>query len=356
MKVLLINNRYPTPDNPQPGAYVQTMGECMEKAGAQVDLLVMNQSWKGAGDKIRSYIKFYTDTLFFSGISNYDLIYINHYPHIFPVLWFKLFGAKNGLIHWHGSELFAANWKASILNAISHSFIPKRFQHITPSNYFAGRLEERLGIPISEIMVSPSGGIDTENFQPQEGLKDPSRITLGFSSAIDTGKGADLLVKLVMNLPEMEKTVGKPIVLKMIRYGTEKERYLAQIEGNERVEVINPIPKEQMPEFCNSLDVLLFPTRRKAESLGLAALEALSCNVPVVGSNDFGLKEYLKPGLTGEPFETGNAEAFINAVGKALRILDKYDPRPTVLENYSEQSVVEFYLKLFRELFEQKGG
>ena len=197
MKVLLINNRYPTPDNPQPGAYVQSMRECMEKAGAKVDLLVMNQSWKGSGDKIKNYFKFYFDTLLFRGISNYDLIYINHYPHIFPVLWFKLYGAKSGLIHWHGSELFAANWKASILNALSNYFIPKRFRHITPSRYFAGRVEEHLGIPKSEIMVSASGGIDTEIFRPDPAAKDNSRITLGFSSAIDTGKGADLLVKLL---------------------------------------------------------------------------------------------------------------------------------------------------------------
>ncbi|MFT4524996.1 MAG: glycosyltransferase involved in cell wall biosynthesis [Bacteroidia bacterium] len=350
MKVLLINNRYPTPDNPQPGAYVQTMGECMEAAGATVDLLVMNQSWKNGSDKRKKYVQYYLDVLRFKNLGGYDLIYINHYPHVFPVLWFKLAKAKHGLIHWHGSELFPANWKSGILNSVSHYFIPKRFRHITPSNYFAGRVEEKLEIPTSEIMVSPSGGIDTEIFIPTPKLKESSRITLGFSSAIDTGKGADLLVKLVGQIPDIEKELGRSIVLKLIRYGTEKQKYLQVLEKSDCVEVIDPIAKEMMPSFYNSLDVLLFPTRRKAESLGLAALEAMACGIPVVGSNDFGLKEYLDSGVTGEPFETGNADAFITAVKKTLDTITNYNPRPMVLEKYSKQSVVKFYQGMFEEI------
>ena len=287
---------------------------------------------------------------FFKNYQDYDLVYINHFPHIFPSLVPNFHKIKAGLIHWHGSEVFAANKQSRILNKLSHKLIPNRFRHITPSSYFAGCVANELGIEKSSILVSPSGGVDTDIFVPKPELKDPSQITLGFTSAIDHGKGADLLEALIKELPRVEKQAGKPIRLKMIRYGSGKEKYLSQMEDSGYLQVIDPIAKDAMPDLYNSFDILLFPTRRKAESLGLVALEAMACGVPVVGSNDFGPKEYLESGLTGEAFPTGDGDAFVEATLKMLMQLDGYNPREMILEKYSKQSVVQFYQNLYNHL------
>ena len=321
----------------------------MQKAGAKVDILVMDQSWKSSKEKRLNYIQFYKDVFFFKNYQHYDLVYINHFPHIFPSLVPNLRKIKAGLIHWHGSEIYAANKQSRILNRISHKLIPKKFRHITPSGYFAGCVANELGIEKSSIMVSPSGGVDTDIFVPRPEPKDSKQITLGFTSAIDHGKGGDLLVALVKELPRLEKQFEKTIRLKLIRYGSGKEKYLGQMEGSGYLDVIDPIAKETMPELYNSFDILLFPTRRKAESLGLVALEAMACGVPVVGSNDFAIQDYVISGQTGETFTTGVAAEFVQAVESCISQLNTYDPRKMVMTDYSKQSVVGFYKQMFKE-------
>jgi glycosyltransferase involved in cell wall biosynthesis len=76
----------------------------------------------------------------------------------------------------------------------------------------------------------------------------------------------------------------------------------------------------------------------------------MACGIPVVGSNDFGPKEYLESGLTGEAFPTGDGDAFVEATLKMLMQLDGYNPREMILEKYSKQSVVQFYQNLYNHL------
>ena len=351
MKILLINNRYPTENNPQPGAYVKSMRECMEAAGAQVDILVMDQSWKGGKQKLRNYLKYYQDVFKFPDYGKYDLVYINHFPHIFPALRPHFGKMKNALIHWHGTEIFAANNKSALLNTISHKLISKRFRHITPSNYFKEVLMNNVGISDEKIMVSPSGGVDTDIFKPTSNKSQEGKIVLGFTSGVTEAKGADLLVHLAKAIPWLEEKIGRPLEMKLISYGKQKDRFIEQISQYVKADVIAPIPKEKMADLYNSFDLLLFPTR--GDSLGLVALEAMSCGIPVVGSNDFGLKEYLQPGVTGEGFQTGDGDGFVTATLKTLQQLGEYDPRKLVLEKYSKQSVIKFYERMFADVLAQ---
>lgn len=351
MKILLINNRYPTENNPQPGAYVKSMRECMEAAGAQVDILVMDQSWNGSKQKLRNYLRYYQDVFKFPDYGKYDLVYINHFPHIFPALRPHFGKMKNGLIHWHGTEIFAANKKSALLNTISHKLISERFRHIAPSNYFKEVLKSKVGFGDEKIMVSPSGGVDTDIFKPSNSKNKEGKIVLGFTSGITEAKGADLLVHLARAIPSLEERIGRPLEMKLIAYGKQKDHFIDQIGQFVKADVIDPIPKEQMADLYNSFDLLLFPTR--GDSLGLVALEAMACGIPVVGSNDFGLKEYLQTGVTGEAFETGDGDSFVAATLKALQQLDNYDPRKLVLEKYSKQSVVMFYQRMFADILMQ---
>ena len=52
-----------------------------------------------------------------------------------------------------------------------------------------------------------------------------------------------------------------------------------------------------MIRCCRSSDVFLLPSAQ--ESFGLAALEAMACEVPVVASNVGGLPEVIEHGVTG---------------------------------------------------------
>jgi N-acetyl-alpha-D-glucosaminyl L-malate synthase BshA len=68
--------------------------------------------------------------------------------------------------------------------------------------------------------------------------------------------------------------------------------------------------------YLQPADVFLFPSQ--TESFGLAALEALSCGVPVVASNTGGLPELIDDGQTGFLRSVGDVPAMADA---AVRLL-----------------------------------
>ena len=55
--------------------------------------------------------------------------------------------------------------------------------------------------------------------------------------------------------------------------------------------------RKDIPELCYSADIFCFPSRR--EGLGLAALEAMACGLPIITSNVHGINDYSVNGLTG---------------------------------------------------------
>jgi len=75
---------------------------------------------------------------------------------------------------------------------------------------------------------------------------------------------------------------------------------------------------EAVEEVLSVADLFLMPS--EAESFGLAALEAMACQVPVVSTNIGGLPELNLQGVTGFLSNVGDVE---DMTRKSLFILDK---------------------------------
>lgn len=69
-------------------------------------------------------------------------------------------------------------------------------------------------------------------------------------------------------------------------------------------------------------DLFLLPSRQ--ESFGLAALEAMCCEVPVVSSNAGGIPEVVEQGVTGFMADVGDVDAMADAALRILRNRDLY--------------------------------
>src|SRR5699024_8269918 len=54
--------------------------------------------------------------------------------------------------------------------------------------------------------------------------------------------------------------------------------------------------REDIPEICKVSDVFAFPSIR--EGLGMAALEAMASNLPILTSNVHGINDYSVEGIT----------------------------------------------------------
>lgn len=352
MQILLINNSYPTDRYPERSTYIQTMKECLQRVGHDVDVLALLPSGLSMRVKICDYLRFYVRLCFYQ-IGKYDLLYVNHYVYLFPLFLRVPFYGGKVLFHWHGSELVSNVWYLKLLRRICRITFRDRYRHVSPSRYYKKIIMNRLHVKEQNILVSPSGGVDTDLFRPcSENGCASDEIVIGFSSALTSGKGGDFVVQLMREKEDMEKVTGKHISFKIINYGREADYYIQKMKSiTQDIEFVDRMPKKKMPEFYNSLSLLLLPSIRTGESLGLVVLEAMSCNRPVVTWDLFAFPEFVLPNQSGElAHYTQNAEERIGSIKKSIvKVIDNYrdyHPRDIVYERYSSKSVVDFYKTL----------
>jgi N-acetyl-alpha-D-glucosaminyl L-malate synthase BshA len=104
-------------------------------------------------------------------------------------------------------------------------------------------------------------------------------------------------------------------------------------------------------------DLFLFPSQ--SESFGLAALEAMACGVPVVGTRSGGLVEVVEDGVTGHLAEVGDVEAMTEAAAAILSDPERRSAmaeaaRRAAVERFSAEIIIPQYEALYRRLIEQK--
>lgn len=70
--------------------------------------------------------------------------------------------------------------------------------------------------------------------------------------------------------------------------------------------------RTDMDEILQTADVFAFPSIR--EGLGVAAVEALMCNIPVIAADNRGTREYVSDGSNGIVCSYDDAEEFKDAI------------------------------------------
>jgi N-acetyl-alpha-D-glucosaminyl L-malate synthase BshA len=108
-------------------------------------------------------------------------------------------------------------------------------------------------------------------------------------------------------------------------------------------------------DYLAAADVLLLPSQ--TESFGLVALEALSCEVPVVASRVGGLPEVVDEGVSGYLRPVGDVDGMAEA---SLRILTDdalaarmgRAGRASAIERYTTERVIPMYLDYYQEVLD----
>jgi glycosyltransferase involved in cell wall biosynthesis len=339
LKILLINNAYPTAHYPKKGGYIKSIEECLKEADFFVDKLVLKNTKGNKTPKIISYVRFYLDLFFFQKYSRYDYIFIHHFPYVFFPLIFSFWKMKQVVVNFHGEDIVFTSSFSKALNNLSYMFLSTRFKYIFPSNYFKDKASSVIHkLNFSEKFVSPSGGVDTSIFKPLNEKPNISNIiNIGFASGMVHNKGVEDLISLLSDFN------ASSCCFHIIDYGKQRDKYVSSIKAFKNVILYKTFKKEDMPNFYSKIDVLFFPT--KSESLGLVALEAMSCNVPVIGPDAFALKEIIVDGVTGEKYNPLENKAYMKAFDTFKENRNKYRPFSFIKEFYSKEQVVN-HLKL----------
>jgi N-acetyl-alpha-D-glucosaminyl L-malate synthase BshA len=113
--------------------------------------------------------------------------------------------------------------------------------------------------------------------------------------------------------------------------------------------------KDNIIPLLNSADLYLLPS--KSESFGVSALEALSCGLPVIGTEIGGLKEVVINGYCGFLFPPEKTEEMANC---AIDLLSSHDMLREFSRNARERAldfdskkIVQKYIELYKKVIEE---
>lgn len=153
-------------------------------------------------------------------------------------------------------------------------------------------------------------GVDTDVFCPairvtcgQTG-ESGSRIVFGTVKTLSYRYGMDILIRafarMRRELPGRWTGKGKVPQTELVIAGkgpdADKLKRMAESEGvGAHVVFRGPVEHELVPEVYAGMDVAVFLSRE--ESFGVAAVEAMSCCVPVIASDADGFREVLEGGV-----------------------------------------------------------
>ena len=148
-------------------------------------------------------------------------------------------------------------------------------------------------------------------------------------------------VKRVTDVIKIYRKVKQEIPSKLILIGDGPERVVAEEECR-KCNICNDVTflgkQEAVEEILSIADIFILPS--ETESFGLAALEAMACEVPVISSNTGGLPEVNIDGVTGFTSNVGDIDKMST---DALHILE--DKNLKKFKKQAKEHALQYKLK-----------
>jgi teichuronic acid biosynthesis glycosyltransferase TuaC len=229
----------PTADNPARGAFVRTQVAALQRGGgADVELFEFAPgaaSYATAARELRRR-------------RDFDVVHAHFGLTAWPALAVR--GAKRA-VTLHGTDVrHPRSWR------ITRAALGRMDLVATASEELAALVRERR--PGTDVTVLPIG-VDPDLFQPLDRAQSRARL------------GLEADARLVLFPADPARPEKR----------ADRARDAAQRAGAQLL-TLGRVPPEDMPHWVNAADVVLVPSER--EGFGLAALEALACDVPVLAT------------------------------------------------------------------------
>jgi L-malate glycosyltransferase len=174
-----------------------------------------------------------------------------------------------------------------------------------------------------EMRVMPQLGVDESIFRPQPqpelaaqvGIQ-PDEFVIGFVGRFVEEKGLLTLCDAVAGLAQ-----DKPWKLLLLGRGELKDQLMARAEKagvGDRLIILESVPHADVPHYINLMNTLVLPSQSTEkfktltsvgwkEQFGHVLIEAMACQVPVIGSDSGEIPHVI--GDAGMVFPEGNAAA-----------------------------------------------
>lgn len=201
--------------------------------------------------------------------------------------------------------------------------------------------------------VIPQFGVSPALFYPPDRREDGRGFVIGVANRrLVSEKGIDLLLEAAARLPGIWR-------IHIAGDGPERgplEQLAEQLGIRDRVYFDGVIASQQVPDYLRQLDVLVLPSRTLPnwkEQFGRVLIEAMACEVAVVGSDSGEIPNVI--GSAGLTFPEGDAEMLRRQLLRLLQTDGLRDElgragRERVLSHYTQAQVAAQTVAVYREM------
>lgn len=166
-----------------------------------------------------------------------------------------------------------------------------------------------------QIGITPFG-VDTELFKPMSTQKE-NAFVIGNVKTLSANYGIDLLIRAFELV--VKHNPDKNLKLRIVGDGPDKDKLLQlcqELSISDKVEFVGFVNNQQLPAIYNSFDMSVSLSHK--ESFGVVAVEAMSCECPVVVSDADGFCEVVTDGENGMIVPRGDFTAAADAIQKLI--------------------------------------
>ncbi|MBW4084529.1 glycosyltransferase [Paenibacillus sp. S150] len=167
----------------------------------------------------------------------------------------------------------------------------------------ANQTSKLIGCLASDIYITPFG-VEVEKFYKKSTKKNINTIIIGSIKKLSPKYGIKYGILAIYYL--INNFLGNQQDLKIKYYiygeGEEKsslEKLVNECNLQDIVEFKGRVPNDIVPDALNELDIFLGTSVLDSESFGVAIVEAMACEVPVIVSDVDGFKEVVDYGEAG---------------------------------------------------------
>jgi len=285
VRILLVSQMYPGPDDPDLGVFVAQLERALRERGNEVELAVLSSR---SGGK-RRYLELWRKV---RAAGPHDVTWAHF---LVPS---GLVAAKAGgplVVTAHGRDVRNIGAIPGVAH-LTARVVERASSVIAVSDYLRRELEDKVPAARGKTEVVDSG-VDLERFadgEPVEQLESPAFVHVGSLTAR----------KNVVRLADAFARLGRGS-LTFVGDGPLR----GELEGRERVRVVGRVPHDDVPGWLRAADVVCAPAL--IEPFGQAILEAMACGRTVVATRVGGPPEFVPPeaGVLVDPLDVDGLAA-----------------------------------------------
>lgn len=176
---------------------------------------------------------------------------------------------------------------------------------LVPSSFSENSILKQ-GINKNKIFINPYG-VDIEKFKEiKKDSIDDDILRLVYSGGVTYGKGIDYLLDVISEL----KDYSLDITL-FGQYDVNGDIYM-KYKHMKNIHFKGFVSQDDLITTYSKSDIFVFPSL--GEGLSLAALEAMSCGLPIICSDNSGVNDLITNYQNGIVFEAGNTDELKSAL------------------------------------------